>query len=188
LRRRADRGRRSKPSHVLIQASGYTATQARAALLPLPLPLVIALASPAAGALAVKVGPRWLLITGPLIVAASFLLAVRIGHKLLARSISRDGRNCFGNGWCGRPAHDSSADVSRQPPHGCGIRAEQRSSAYWRIGCYSPYRTCDSVIRICVAFSFWCRRGDRRSHLPGSSGERFYVDRPAGKTQPSVER
>jgi MFS family permease len=63
--------------YVLIQAGGYTATQAGAALLPLP--LVIAVASPAAGALAAKVGPRWLLIAGPVIVAAGFLLAVRIG-------------------------------------------------------------------------------------------------------------
>jgi MFS family permease len=63
--------------YVLIQAGGYTATQAGAALLPLP--LVIAVASPAAGALAAKAGPRWLLITGPVIVAAGFLLAVRIG-------------------------------------------------------------------------------------------------------------
>ncbi|MEH2562150.1 MFS transporter [Bradyrhizobium sp. AZCC 2289] len=63
--------------YVLIQAGGYAATQAGAALLPLP--LVIAVASPAAGALAAKVGPRWLLITGPVIVAAGFLLAVRIG-------------------------------------------------------------------------------------------------------------
>jgi MFS family permease len=62
---------------VLIQAAGYTATQAGAALLPLP--LVIAVASPAAGALAAKVGPRWLLITGPVIVAVGFLLTLRIG-------------------------------------------------------------------------------------------------------------
>jgi MFS family permease len=63
--------------YVLIQAGGYTATQAGAALLPLP--LVIAVASPAAGALSAKVGPRWLLITGPVIVAAGFLLMLRIG-------------------------------------------------------------------------------------------------------------
>src|ERR1700720_858858 len=63
--------------YVLIQAGGYTATQAGAALLPLP--LVIAVASPAAGALAAKVGPRWLLITGPAIVAVGFLLTLRIG-------------------------------------------------------------------------------------------------------------
>ncbi|MFK4525244.1 EmrB/QacA subfamily drug resistance transporter [Bradyrhizobium japonicum] len=63
--------------YLLIQANGYTATQAGAALLPLP--LVIALASPAAGVMAAKVGPRWLLIIGPLIVAAGFLLTLRIG-------------------------------------------------------------------------------------------------------------
>jgi EmrB/QacA subfamily drug resistance transporter len=63
--------------YVLIQAAGYTATQAGAALLPLP--LVIAIASPAAGTLAVRIGPRWLLIAGPLTVAAGFLLAMRIG-------------------------------------------------------------------------------------------------------------
>src|SRR6266851_3335511 len=62
---------------VLIQAAGYSATQAGAALLPLP--LVVAAASPAAGALAAKVGPRWPLIVGPVIVAAGFLLALRIG-------------------------------------------------------------------------------------------------------------
>src|SRR6266404_5405615 len=59
------------------QAGGYTATQAGAALLPLP--LVIAMASPAAGALAARVAPRWLLITGPVVIAAGFLMALRIG-------------------------------------------------------------------------------------------------------------
>jgi EmrB/QacA subfamily drug resistance transporter len=63
--------------YVLIEAGGYAARQAGAALLPLP--LVIALASPAAGALAGKIGPRWLLVIGPLIVAAGFLLTLRIG-------------------------------------------------------------------------------------------------------------
>lgn len=63
--------------YVLIEAAGYTATQAGAALLPLP--LVIAVASPAAGALSAKIGPRWPLVVGPLIVALGFLLALRIG-------------------------------------------------------------------------------------------------------------
>jgi predicted MFS family arabinose efflux permease len=63
--------------YVLIEAAGYTATQAGAALLPLP--LVIAVASPAAGALSVKIGPRWPLVIGPVIVALGFLLALRIG-------------------------------------------------------------------------------------------------------------
>ena len=108
--------------------------------------------------------------------------ADRVGHKLLAWGVSRDGRDCLGHGRSGRPTHDSSVDVRRQPPHGCGIRAEQRSSTYWRIGCYSPYRTCDSVIRTCLAFSFWCRRSDGRSHLLGSSGERLYVDLAGGES------
>jgi EmrB/QacA subfamily drug resistance transporter len=64
--------------YVLIEAGGYSATQAGAALLPLP--LVIALASPAAGALSGRIGSRWLLVIGPIIVAAGFLLALRIGY------------------------------------------------------------------------------------------------------------
>lgn len=64
--------------YILIQAHGYSATQAGAALLPLP--IVIALASPAAGALAARIGARWPLTIGPLIVAAGFLLAIRIGY------------------------------------------------------------------------------------------------------------
>jgi EmrB/QacA subfamily drug resistance transporter len=63
--------------YVLIEAAGYTATQAGAALLPLP--LLIAVASPAAGALSVKIGPRWPLVVGPVIVALGFLLTLRIG-------------------------------------------------------------------------------------------------------------
>jgi EmrB/QacA subfamily drug resistance transporter len=63
--------------YVLIETAGYTATQAGAALLPLP--LMIAVASPAAGALSVKIGPRWQLVVGPVIVALGFLLALRIG-------------------------------------------------------------------------------------------------------------
>jgi predicted MFS family arabinose efflux permease len=87
--------------YVLIQAGGYTATQAGAALLPLP--LVIAMASPAAGALAARVAPQWLLIAGPVIVAAGFLLTLRIGYKLLAWGVPRDGCNCFRNGLCACP-------------------------------------------------------------------------------------
>jgi EmrB/QacA subfamily drug resistance transporter len=63
--------------YVLIEAGGYTATQAGAALLPLP--LVISLTSPLAGAFAAKAGPRMPLMIGPVIVAIGFLLALRIG-------------------------------------------------------------------------------------------------------------
>lgn len=63
--------------YILIEAGGYTATQAGAALLPLP--LVISLASPLAGAFSAKTGPRMPLVIGPVIVAVGFLLALRIG-------------------------------------------------------------------------------------------------------------
>lgn len=63
--------------YILIEAGGYTATQAGAALLPLP--LVISLASPLAGAFAARTGPRLPLAIGPVVVALGFLLALRIG-------------------------------------------------------------------------------------------------------------
>jgi EmrB/QacA subfamily drug resistance transporter len=63
--------------YVLIQAAGYSGLAAGAALLPLP--LVIATTSPIMGTLAGRIGPRIPLTTGPLVVAAGFLLATRIG-------------------------------------------------------------------------------------------------------------
>jgi EmrB/QacA subfamily drug resistance transporter len=62
--------------YVLIKAAGYSGTAAGAALLPLPLTLTVA--SPLAGAVAVRIGARLPLAIGPLVVAAGFLLALRI--------------------------------------------------------------------------------------------------------------
>jgi len=62
--------------YVLITDVGYSATAAGAALLPLP--LILALVSPAAGALAGRVGARRLLIGGALLVAAGLLLALLV--------------------------------------------------------------------------------------------------------------
>ncbi len=63
--------------YVLIEASGYSGTQAGAALLPFP--LVLALTSPAMGALAGRTGSKLSLTIGPLIVAIGFLLLLRLG-------------------------------------------------------------------------------------------------------------
>jgi EmrB/QacA subfamily drug resistance transporter len=62
--------------YLLIKEAGYSATAAGAALLPLP--LVLSATSPVAGAFASRSGPRLPLAIGPLIVAAGFLLALRI--------------------------------------------------------------------------------------------------------------
>jgi EmrB/QacA subfamily drug resistance transporter len=63
--------------YVLIKASGYSAAMAGAALLPLP--VVIALTSSRMGRLAGRIGSRWPLSIGPMVVAGGFLLATRIG-------------------------------------------------------------------------------------------------------------
>ena len=63
--------------YVLIKAGGYSAAAAGAALLPLP--LVLAIGSPLIGGIAGRSGPRLPLAMGALIVAAGFLLALRIG-------------------------------------------------------------------------------------------------------------
>jgi predicted MFS family arabinose efflux permease len=58
--------------YVLIEGGHFSATAAGAALLPAP--LVIALLSPAAGALAGRLGARRLLAVGALVVAAGFVV------------------------------------------------------------------------------------------------------------------
>lgn len=63
--------------YVLIQAGGYSAMEAGAAMLPLP--ILIAAGSPLMGKLAARIGPRWPLTLGPVLVAAGFVLSVRIG-------------------------------------------------------------------------------------------------------------
>lgn len=63
--------------YALIEAGGYAAVTAGAALLPLP--IIIAAGSPLMGKMAARFGPRWPLTIGPLLVAAGFALALRIG-------------------------------------------------------------------------------------------------------------
>ena len=63
--------------YVLISAGGYSPVQAGLAMLPLPILLTIA--SPPLGQFAGRLGPRWFLIVGPLVVAAGMLLGRRIG-------------------------------------------------------------------------------------------------------------
>jgi EmrB/QacA subfamily drug resistance transporter len=62
--------------YVLIEGAGYSATQAGAALLPFP--LLLALTSRAMGAVAGRIGSRWPLTLGPMVVALGFLLLLRV--------------------------------------------------------------------------------------------------------------
>lgn len=61
--------------YLLIENHGFTPMLAGAALLPIP--VILAAGSRTTGALAVRIGPRWPLTIGPLIVAVGFALAAR---------------------------------------------------------------------------------------------------------------
>ncbi len=65
--------------YLLIEAGRYRATAAGAALLPFP--VVMTLASPLMGRLAARLGPRGLLTAGPIVVAAGFMLALRLDER-----------------------------------------------------------------------------------------------------------
>src|ERR1700674_158716 len=137
--------------YVLIRAAGYTATQAGAALLPLP--LVIAVASPAAGALAAKVGPRWLLITGPVIVAAGFLLTLRIGSATSYWLGAFPAMVVIALGMAGAVAPLTTAVLLSVDSSHTGA-ASGLNSAVVRTGDWllQPLLACVSAIRTCFAF------------------------------------
>ncbi|WP_265562108.1 MFS transporter [Sphingomicrobium arenosum] len=62
--------------YLLIDSAGYSPTQAGLAIMPFP--LLIGLGSPLMGGLAERIGARFPLTLGPLVVAAGFLLGLRI--------------------------------------------------------------------------------------------------------------
>jgi EmrB/QacA subfamily drug resistance transporter len=63
--------------YFLIKVAGFTGTQAGSALLPVA--IILTLASPLMGQLAGRIGARWPLIIGPMVVAGGFALMLRMG-------------------------------------------------------------------------------------------------------------
>jgi EmrB/QacA subfamily drug resistance transporter len=64
--------------YLLIQEMGFSGTEAGAALVPFP--VVLALSSRAMGGVAGRIGSKLPLTIGPLVVAAGFLLLLRVGE------------------------------------------------------------------------------------------------------------
>jgi hypothetical protein len=134
-----------------------------------------------------KVGPRWLLITGPVIVAAGFLLMLRIGSATSYWLGVLPAMVVIALGMAGAVAPLTTAVLMSVDSSHTGA-ASGLNSAVVRTGDWllQPLLACVSVIRTCFAFRFWCRRSDGRSHPLGSSGERRYVDRPGGES-PTID-
>jgi EmrB/QacA subfamily drug resistance transporter len=63
--------------YFLIKVAGFTGTQAGSALLPVA--IILTLASPLMGQFAGRIGARWPLTIGPMVVAAGFALMLRMG-------------------------------------------------------------------------------------------------------------
>jgi Na+/melibiose symporter-like transporter len=62
--------------YVLIAAGGYTPIEGGLSLLPLS--MILAIGSPLMGKLAARIGPRWPLTIGPMVVAVGLLLGTRM--------------------------------------------------------------------------------------------------------------
>ena len=117
--------------YLLLEAAGYSATAAGAALLPLP--LVLSLTSPLMGSLAVRVGSRAPLLLGTLGVAAGFLLALSIGPQAAYFSEVLPALLIMSLGMSGAVAPLTTAILSSVPPAHTGV-ASGSNSAVARTG------------------------------------------------------
>ena len=121
--------------YVLIEARGYSATMAGAALLPLP--LVVALTSSQMGKLAVRTGARAPLSIGSIIVAVGLhpRHSRRNRGQLLGDDIPRGSGSLARNGGRGGAANDGCARFRRDEPDWRRLGPQQRSRTNRRLSC-----------------------------------------------------
>jgi EmrB/QacA subfamily drug resistance transporter len=105
--------------YFLIEVKGYSAIEAGAALLPLP--LVIAASSPAMGRIAATAGSRLPLTIGPMIVAAGFLLATRMGSDGSYWTTTLPAMVVIALGMAGAVAPLTTAVLASVAPHHTGV-------------------------------------------------------------------
>ena len=116
---------------ILIEANGYTATAAGAALLPLP--LVIAMTSSWMGQIAARIGPRLPLSVGAVIVAIGCVLAMRIGSAGTYWSTTLPALLAISIGMAGAVSPLTTAVLSSVEPQHTGV-ASGLNSAVARSG------------------------------------------------------
>jgi predicted MFS family arabinose efflux permease len=117
--------------YVLITTTGYSALQMGWALVPFP--AIIGLGSPLAGRIAVSRGPRLPLSIAPLIVAAGFLLLLRIGPASEYLTDVLPAVACIALGMAGTAAPLTTAILSAVDPSRAGT-ASGLNSAISRTG------------------------------------------------------
>jgi len=117
--------------YVLIEAGGYSATSAGAALLPLP--IVIALTSSRLGQLAARIGPRLPLSIGPVLVAVGCVLMTRITEPGSYFTTTLPGMLVISVGMAGAVAPLTTAVLSSVEPQHTGV-ASGFNSAVARTG------------------------------------------------------
>jgi EmrB/QacA subfamily drug resistance transporter len=115
----------------LIEACGYAATAAGAALLPLP--IAIAFTSSTMGRLAGRIGPRLPLSVGPLVVAGGCILATRIGGPGSYRTTTLPAMLAVAFGMSAAVAPLTTAVLGSVEPQHTGV-ASGFNSAIARIG------------------------------------------------------
>jgi EmrB/QacA subfamily drug resistance transporter len=117
--------------YLLIDLQHYSATDAGAALLPMP--LVIAFTAPTMGRIAAQRGPRLPLSIGPVVVAAGFLLALRIPEAASYWSGALPAMVLISVGMAGAVAPLTNAVLSSVEPEHSGV-ASGLNSALARAG------------------------------------------------------
>jgi len=159
--------------YLLIRAAGYSGTAAGAALLPLPLLLTVT--SPIAGALAGRIGPRLPLTLGPLIVAAGFLLALRINISANYWVDVLPMILVIAVGMSAAVAPLTTAVLTavdarhNRPPR----RAQQRRGTHRRFARHRIARIRSGGNRQSTLSAFHAGDGDRRGHMRRSFAERL---------------
>jgi hypothetical protein len=161
--------------YVLIEAAGYSAAQAGAALVPFA--IVLALASPAMGGVAGRIGARVPLSIGPLVIACGFLLALRIGSQAEYWTTVFPAILIIAFGMSGAAAPLTTAILGSVDSRHTGSAPQQRRRACWGYGGDGTPRGRLGRRRSCARQRISCRRNCLRACICRGFGECIFPHR-----------